>query len=148
MGAYIYCIKEDYLYQSSIVDRSFENEWFRLDSDGMIIVKGTYSHGYSWDGCSPKWKIGDMYFGTPEAVLNNVTRQSRTYYASLVHDIFYQFSSEVKNLVGRKEVDKEFYDILKRDDFRMAGLYYYAVRLFGWVWWGKPKFLKRLLGRP
>lgn len=128
--------------------RSFENEWFKLSPDGAIIVKGTNKRGYSWDGCSPKWKLKGMYFGAPEAVLNNETRQSRTYYASLIHDLFYQFSKDVKNIVKRSEVDREFYNILKRDEFKMATWYYVAVRLGGWIWWGKPKFIKRLFGRP
>ena len=111
MTVYVYCIKEDYLYKSSITGRSLENEWFRLSTDGTITVKGTNKCGYSWDGCSPKYKIWDMYFGTPEAVLNYETRESRTYYASLVHDLFYQFSKDVKGTVARREVDKEFYTI-------------------------------------
>lgn len=148
MAVYVYCIKEDYAYKTSITGRSFENEWFKLSPDGTIIANGTNKRGYSWDGCSPKYKIGDMYFGTPEAVLNNETRHSRTYYASLIHDLFYQFSKDVKGIVTRREADREFYAILKRDGFRMAGWYYYAVRLFGWIWWGKPEFIKRLFGRP
>lgn len=148
MGVYVYCIKEDYRYQSSITGRQFENEWFRLEPDGLIVVKGTHEDGYSWDGCSPKWKTGGMYFGTPEAVINDTTRQSRTYYASLIHDLFYQFSSDVKDIVKRREVDDEFYAILRRDRFAMAPYYYRAVRMFGWIWWGKPRFVKRLLGRP
>jgi len=148
MGVYVYCIREDYTYKSSITGRRFKNEWFRLDPDGTITAKGTHGRGYSWDGCSPKWKWKEMYFGTPEAVLNDTTRQSRTYYASLIHDIFYQFSKEVRGMIRREEVDLTFYNILKRDGFKMARLYYWAVRCFGWIWWGKPKFLKRLLGRP
>jgi hypothetical protein len=148
MGLYVYCIKENYPYKSSIAGRQFENAWFRLDLDGMITVKGANGLGYAWDGCSPKWKLKEMYFGTPEAVLNNETRQSRTYYASLIHDIFYQFSNEVKGIIKRREADEEFYNILKRDGFKMARLYFWGVRCFGWIWWGKPKILKKLLGRP
>ena len=135
MAVYIYCIRENYRYQSSITGREFENEWFKLAPDGVIIVKGTNYQGYAWDGCSPKFKIKDIYFGIPEAVLNFGTGQSKTYYASLIHDVFYQFSKNVRALVKRKEVDREFYAILKRDDFRFAGLYYFFVRLFGWIWW-------------
>jgi len=148
MGVYVYCIREDYPYKSSITGRRFENEWFRLEPDGMITVKGTNKRGYSWDGCSPKWKMGDMYFGAPEAVLNNTIPKSRTYHASLIHDLFYQFSKDVLHLVKRREIDKEFYNILKRDGFKMALLYFWGVRSFGWLWWGKPKFLNTLLGRP
>jgi hypothetical protein len=39
--------------------------------------------------------------------------------------------------VKRKEVDKEFYNILKRDGMRLAEVYYLGVRLFGWIWWYK-----------
>lgn len=136
MSVYVYCIKEDYKYQSSITGREFENEWFKLSKDGMVVVKGTKYKGYSWDGCSPKFKIKDWYFGTWEAVLNFDTGQSKTYYASLVHDVFYQFAKEVRSFVKRKEVDKEFYAILKRDGLRFAKVYYLGVRLFGWLFWG------------
>ena len=137
MGVYVYCIKKDYVYQSFIKGYNFENEWFKLGEDGTVVVKGTNKNGYAWDGCSPKGKIKDIYFGTPEAVLNFRTGVSKTFYASLVHDVFYQFSKDVKSFVKRKQVDTEFYIILKEDEFRFARLYYYAVRFFGWVFWGK-----------
>ncbi len=135
MNVYVYCIKEDYPYKSSITGRLFENEWFKLDPDGMITIKGTHARGYAWDGCSPKMKIGDIYFGTSEAVLNDATRQPKTYYASLIHDVFYQFNKDVKSFIKRKEIDREFYNILKRDGFRFAKLYHWFVRAFGWYWW-------------
>ena len=135
MGVYIYCIREDYRYQSSIKGYKFENEWLKLEEDGMIIVKGTNKDGYAWDGCSPKIKIKDIYFGTPEAVLNFETGKSKTYYASLVHDVLYQFSKDIKLFVKRKQVDREFYIILKEHKFRFAGLYYGVVRLLGWLFW-------------
>jgi hypothetical protein len=137
MGVYVYCLKENYQYQSSITNREFENNWFKLSKDGTLMVKGTNCKGYAWDGCSPKFKIKDWYFGTWEAVLNFDTGQSKTYYASLIHDVFYQFAKDVRSFVRRKEVDREFYNILKRDKFRYALLYYIAVRLFGWLFWGK-----------
>lgn len=137
MGVYIYCIKYDFQYQSSIKDRSFENEWFKLGENGLITIKGTHYKGYAWDGCSPKLKIKDVYIGTLEAVLNFDTGQSKTYYASLVHDVFYQFSKDVRRFIKRDEVDREFYAILKKDGFRFAKVYYFAVRLFGWIFWYK-----------
>ena len=137
MGVYIYCIKYDYQYQSSIKGRSFENEWFKLGIDGIVTIKGTHYKGYAWDGCSPKLKIKDVYIGTLEAVLNFDTGQSKTYYASLVHDVFYQFSKDVRKFIKRDEVDREFYAILKKDGFRFAKVYYFAVRLFGWLFWYK-----------
>lgn len=137
MGVYVYCIKEDYCHHSLIKGRIFENEWFKLDSCGNVIVKGTNYKGYAWDGCSPKFKIKDIYFGMFEGVLNFDTGQSKTYYASLIHDVFYQFSHELKSFIRRREVDREFYIILKNNSFRLAQLYYIAVRLFGWMFWYK-----------
>jgi len=137
MGVYVYCVKKSYEYISSIKDREFENEWFKLAKDGTITVKGLNKDGYAWDGCSPKLiKIADMYFGTPEGVLNFTTGKPKTYYASMIHDVLYQFSARIKHLVKRKEADMEFYKILKRDEFRAAKLYYWGVKLCGWIWWG------------
>lgn len=137
MGVYVYCVKEDYKYKSSITGRTFENEWFTLEKDGAITVKGSNRKGYAWDGCSPKIiKIADMYFGTPEGLLNYSTGQPKTYYASMIHDVLYQFSGEIKRFVRREEADREFYKLLKRDNFRSALFYYRCVRLFGWIWWG------------
>lgn len=135
MSAYVYCIKYDYQYQSAIKNRRFENEWFKLQEDGMLVIKGTHYKGYAWDGCSPKIKIKDVYLGTLEGVLDFDTGYSKTYYASLVHDVFYQFAKDVKPFIKRKEVDREFHSILKRDGFRFAKFYYIAVRLFGWIYW-------------
>lgn len=138
MAVYLYCIKHDYQYQTAIKDRSFKSEWFKLEPDGTITIRGTYKKGYAWDGCSPKIKFKDVYFGTKEAVLNYNTGHSKTYYASLVHDVFYQFSPKLKKFIKRIEVDNEFYSILKRDSFYFAKLYYRVVRCFGWLFWGKP----------
>ncbi len=137
MGVYVYCIKEDYQRQTSIKGRAFENEWFKLDKEGLVTVKGAHYKGYAWDGCSPKFKIKDVYIGTLEAVLNFDTGQSKTYYASLIHDVFYQFSKNVRPFIKRQEVDSEFYSILLKDGFRFAKLYYLAVRFFGWIFWNK-----------
>lgn len=139
MGVYIYCIKEDYQYQSGITGRYFENDWMRLTPEGVIIVKGTHIQGYAWDGCSPKWKFKNIYFGTPESILNKFTDRSRTFYASLIHDILYQFSYDLKYIIDRKEADLEFYKIMDRDNFELKNLYYHMVRLFGWPGW----YLKR-----
>lgn len=137
MGVYVYCIKEDYCHHSLIKGRAFENDWLRLDAGGIVLVKGSHYKGYAWDGCSPKFKLKDIYFGTFEGVLNFDTGKSKTYYASLVHDVFYQFSRELKAFIRRREVDREFYIILKNNGFAQAKLYYIAVRLFGWLSWYK-----------
>ena len=136
MGVYIYCLEEDYTYRSSIKGRVFENEWFKLEKNGTITVKGSHKKGYAWDGCSPKFKFKDIcWLGTPDAVLNWETKKPKTYYASMVHDVFYQFSKDVKPFIKRKEVDDLFYDILKENNFRLANVYYRVVRLVSWMFW-------------
>ena len=107
----------------------------KLSDDGKIVIKGSNKNGYAWDGCSLKFKVLDVYFGTPEGVINMKTEQTKTYFASLVHDVLYQFSNDLKTCITRKQADKEFYYILKSDDFRLARLYYWVVRAFGWIWW-------------
>jgi len=67
--------------------------------------------------------------------LNFKTGKSKTYNASLIHDVFYQFSKDIKSFINRKEVDREFYIILKEHDFRFAKVYYRVVRLLGWLFW-------------
>jgi hypothetical protein len=135
MGVYVYCHKQDYVYKSSITHKAFENDWFKLDYDGTVTVKGTHLGGYAWDGCSPKLKFFDIYAGTPEAVL---TKEGipKTYFASMIHDVLYQFRKDLKKLgIKRKEADRQLYNILKRDGFKLAGLYYGVVRAITWLWW-------------
>jgi len=136
MGIYLYRIEKKYVHKSQIRKRKFENKWLKLEKNGNVTIKGTYKKGYAWDGCSPKWKFRDICFGTPEGVLNETTGMSKTYYASMVHDIFYQFSPDLKSLITRKEVDDEFYLILKKNKFKSALVYYWAVRFVGWLYWG------------
>ena len=135
MSVYVYCIKEDHVHKTSITGREFENEWFKLEKDGNVTVKGSNKDGYAWDGCTPKFKIMDLYFGTPEAVLNLKTGKTKTYYAYLIHDIFYQFSKDLKPIVKRSEIDKEFYTILKEHEFKLAKIYYFFVHLVAWLFW-------------
>jgi hypothetical protein len=53
----------------------------------------------------------------------------------MVHDVFYQFSKDVKSFIKRKEVDREFFIILRENNFRFAGIYYRMVRMLGWMFW-------------
>jgi len=135
IGVYIYCITKNYKHKTAITGREFENDWLKLEKNGTVTVKGTNKNGYAWDGCSPKIKFKDIYFGTPEAVLNYDTGKSKTYYASMIHDILYQFHKEITPALKRRDVDKEFYFIMKQNKFRMAFVYYTVVRVLGWWHW-------------
>lgn len=134
---YIYAIKRDIDFKTKVLNVEFENDWMKLVNDGTITIKGSNFNGYAWDGCSPKWKFMDVAIGTPEGVLNAQSMISKTYYPSLVHDIFYQFSFHIKDKVKRKDVDLHFYDMLLANNFRLSKVYYGAVRSFGGFSWGK-----------
>ena len=92
-----------HLYIKGLKGIFFSNEWVQI-CNGFVTVK----RGYSWDGCTfaPDFK--------------------ETYTASLIHDVLYQF-----NIVDREKADLVFYEILKQNGFRFAKIYYFAVRLFG-----------------
>ena len=136
---YIYTVTEDKEFQSRVFNTEFENEWMKLKIDGSLVVKGSNARGYAWNGCSPKIQFLDTANGTPEGVLNPDTMVSNTYYPSLVHDVFYQFSFYYKNRIKRMAVDQEFYRMLLAEQFRAAGIYYAAVRIFGNFFWGRKK---------
>lgn len=96
------------------------------------IVDGelTIFAGYAWNGCSPKKKFLDLFsFGTPDGVLDLNTSKQKSYYASLIHDILYQYE-----MIDKKLADSIFYEELKIDEFAPAKLYYWAVKIFGKRW--------------
>lgn len=103
--------------------------WLEILRDGTIIIRGSKGRGYAWDGCTPKYELFDFIVGTPDGVLDYFTEEPITYYASMVHDILYQFREEVP--ISRKTTDQLFRQILKEAGFRWWWLYYGMVRLFG-----------------
>ena len=86
--------------------------------------------GYAWDGCTPKFSIFDILVGTPDGVPNERTKKPKTYYASLVHDVLYQFL-EINPDVPKAAADKIFLELLARDGFAPRYIYYIAVSAFG-----------------
>jgi hypothetical protein len=94
--------------------------------DGVITIFPRYS----WDGCSPKFSLLDLYIGTPDGAIHAVTGKPKTYYASLFHDALYQYYRR-GGPYSLKEADGIFLHIMKKHDFRLRMLYYVAVRLFG-----------------
>jgi hypothetical protein len=120
--------KDEYIL-TNLIGRHFSNEWLEIQDDGKIILKGNHGEGYAWDGCSPKWNFIDLIWGTPDGRLDFNTEQQITYYASLFHDALYQYKSKIS--ISKKEVDFLFKLNLKRADFLLTNIYYFAVRLFG-----------------
>lgn len=85
---------------------------------------------YAWDGCTPKFSVWDIVFGTPDGIPNTKTTKPKTYYASLLHDILYQFLN-AKLPMSRANADRIFLELLTRDGFAPKWIYFIAVRLFG-----------------
>ena len=97
-----------------------------INPDGSARVLA----GYAWDGCTPKFSIFDILIGTPDGAPNHQTKKPKTYYASLLHDVLYQFL-ELNPDVPRPAADRAFLELLTRDEFAPKRVYYIAVRIFG-----------------
>ena len=86
--------------------------------------------GYAWDGCTPKFSLFDILIGTPDGIPNERTKRPKTYYASLVHDVLYQFM-ELNPAVPKATADLIFLELLTRDGFAPRKIYFLAVSIFG-----------------
>lgn len=106
----------------------YYREWFTLsinsDSITLIIRKD-----YSWDGCTPKFNVGNRMLGVWDGLFNLNFHQQDTYNASMVHDVLCQFRSQ--HPLRREDVDKIFLYMLQRDKFALAWVYYLAVKYVG-----------------
>jgi Protein of unknown function (DUF1353) len=109
---------------------------------GRAVVKG----GYAWDGCTPKFSVFDIVVGVPDGVPNRTTRKPKAYYASLMHDVLYQFL-DAGSPVSRAKADKVFLGILARDAFAPGWIYYAAVRVFGGLTRLIARRVRRYAGR-
>lgn len=126
---WIFKIHSDFQFQSIHRDKSFDSKWLRLEPDGTVTVKANGS-GYAWDGCTPKISIlGLFILGTPDGHIDIETEKPITYFASMVHDAFYQYLEDVP--VSKRDIDRQFYLMLKERGFPLARLYYMAVDRFG-----------------
>lgn len=128
-NVYKYTEHSNVIFRTNVLHREFDNEWLSIDGNGTIIVKGSNLNGYSWDGCSPKNEVLDLVIGTPDGRIEPSTEKPITYFASMLHDILYQFKND--HMISRKEADLMFYQVLKNKKFFFAGLYFVMVRLFG-----------------
>lgn len=139
---YIYTLKEAFVYDigslvlsvsmTDLNDTAYVYEcdskvWLLLSKSGRLAIEA----GYSWDGCSPKVSINGRIFGVPDGPINPDTGLPRTYRASLVHDALLQASADPSFPLTRQQVDQIFYDILVKDGFKYAWLYYEGVKHLG-----------------
>ena len=102
-------------------------EWLVLHPSGQAVIRA----GYAWDGCTPKVAVFDIVLGVPDGIPNQLTRKPKAYFASLVHDVLYQFMDLPELPVSRRGADQAFLDLLDRDAFAPRYLYWSVVRVFG-----------------
>jgi hypothetical protein len=126
---YKYVHKEDIYIETNLRGLSFNNDFLSITEDGRITVKGSSKKGYAWDGCSPKINFIHLLWGTPDGKLDYRTEKPMTYYASMIHDVIYQFKGEV--CVSRKDADIIFRVMLKEANFMWWWAYSIAVRIGG-----------------
>lgn len=133
MSAYIFYLDVDLTYLTPFEGHSWSNEWMEIRPNGGITVKGSNKTGYAWDGCSPKCFFLDLVWGTPDGATDPRTRKPKTYYASLIHDVLYQYGGE--HGVSRRETDRLFYQLMR--GFKWRWLYWQVVRRVSWMFWGR-----------
>lgn len=128
---FIYKLKKTVTFKVPYIGFNLIGDFYSLKENGEIVI----FENYQWNGATPKYSLLGAVIGTPEgAICRN--GYPATYYATLLHDVLYQIS-ESHNVGDRKPADKLFYKMLKEDGFKLARLYYIAVRLFGSGSWGK-----------
>ena len=126
---YIFRIYEDFKYSDTgwKLAEEFCSKWLHISKAGEVTVKANET-GYAWDGCTPKWSFLNLVIvGVPDGHVDHRTTKPYTYYASLVHDVLYQYLDSVP--VQKTEIDRLFLKML--GDFKLRKLYYMSVKLFG-----------------
>ena len=119
--------KDKVLYSKHLKGIYYSNNFIRI-VDGSIYIYA----GYSWDGCSPKWKKFGIVFGAPDVKC--------IYDAVLAHDILFQFGKEIGIVMNTANL--VFYDILKQHKVWLRGCYYWFVETFGQKFWDACYFKK------
>lgn len=113
---------------------SFSCDFGKIEHGEIVIFRN-----YAWDGCSPAWKIGPFWIGTPDGRLNPDGRP-QTFYASLVHDFLCQHSRVIP-ITKERTVDL-FRDMLIDGGFSplRAAIYAAFVSKLGPQDWGADVF--------
>lgn len=139
---YLYTLEHDVIFDTSI---DFGELRYLKDDSGKIwaSVKGNVlivERGYSWDGCTPKYKIKlfgrTFIFGISDG---GVIRHKRKYfnewaplrkYASLKHDVLCQFLDQLRDVMHPDEAHLEFRNDLRKLNDPWANTYYNFVKLY------------------
>ena len=143
MAVYKWTLEQDYRMVVPFyfeVDKTYYDEngnpWLTVTGNSCLIHKG-----YSWDGCSPKFKVFGKIVGVWDGLKmfhrNVLDVDQQLKYASLVHYVFCQFADDLPDDITQAMVDELFYDDCLAVDFKLAWVYYKAVRIYQenkWEW--------------
>jgi len=146
---WIYVLENNFSWQSGLTvpeDLAFADKKgvkrLQLRKTGEIVV----FKGYAWDGCTPKFCLVDIVFGVPDGVVHETSKRPKTYYASLIHDVLYQFLDDGLALT-RRDADNCFLRLMQESNFALSRIYYWAVRAFGGIFRRAAKRVRRTQGR-
>lgn len=136
---WIFLLEEEYSYNiGKYLPADWSGGWAFVDRKGHRRLEirpngdAVVLAGYAWDGCTPKFSVADVVFGTPDGIPNERTKKPKAYYASMFHDALYQFMDAGVPLT-RSQIDGVFLDLMTRDRFALRWFYYGVVRLLGGV---------------
>jgi len=91
-------------------DHSFSDEtghcWLHIMQNTIFVREG-----YATDGCSPKFKVGPLWIGTPDFEWTRL--------ASTIHDALYQFAHVPCFPLDRWQADCLFYELMLYDIERL-----------------------------
>jgi len=121
-------LTNDYSEETHIRGVSYENDFMTISPDGVITAKA----GYSWNYCSPQFRLFGIRVGAWNGNINPKTGKVQTYAASLIHDVLYD---DTRHGISRLECDKIFLQLAKRDGFLLSDFYFFLIRVFGDLFW-------------
>jgi hypothetical protein len=145
---WVFRLEDDFSYKTHL---QVPQKYIFRDKNGVVRLiidrdgKFTVTKGYAWNGCSPKFMLFDLIIGTPDGVVHKKTGKRKTYYATCLHDALYQFIQEIAPL-SRADADRIFLNAMKETKFIYAYIYWFFVRLFGWLVWRTWKHTRKLHG--
>lgn len=123
-GDYRFRLTADYSLRLNTGWRGY-HEFYDGDACWMILRDDvlTIKSGYSWDGCSPCWKVFGKWIGTPTPASAVVP--------SLIHDGLYQWLGVECAPWDKKDADAVFYNLMREHHFLLKGTYHGAVYALG-----------------
>ena len=136
----LYLATEDDSYvtqDAALTGFTFEADaWTHIRPDGTFIHRATRAgyDGFAWDGCSPKFHVGPLAFGTWDGHFIENLKKPQAIRAAKFHDALYQELDQLREIgFERKHADLLFKEMLTDAAFAYPDVYYWAVRAFGGV---------------